>query len=255
MERSELMKSLTEMGYDVDEIDVTKNGVVKKGIRVDGYGYACPVIYADNYDSAKEAADAIERAFKEDVQKTLPLDVQYVMTTPGAMAERVLIGLQKSSTENICKAETPFDGIEQYLYVTFNEDNTMLAKLTLENVATCKGIDEGELWARARRNTFAKTKVMTLGEVLKLPIPDSIYVVTNEWGFRGASAILDTQTLKEEGLIGEFVMLPSSIHEVLLVPDDGVFDDGLMSEMVQSINAAEVEPEEWLGDKAYHINI
>lgn len=55
-----------------------------------------------------------------------------------------------------------------------------------------------------------------------------------------------------EKLGGDFFLLPSSIHEVLLVPDNGKSDYHDLESMVQEVNATQVEPRDWLSDHVYH---
>lgn len=51
---------------------------------------------------------------------------------------------------------------------------------------------------------------------------------------------------------GDFFVLPSSVHEILLVKDDGSMSYRELKEMVVEINASEVSPEEQLTDSVYH---
>ena len=46
-------------------------------------------------------------------------------------------------------------------------------------------------------------------------------------------------------------VLPSSIHEMLLIPNTGGFSEAELSEMVKSVNETEVIPEERLTDRVY----
>ena len=82
----------------------------------------------------------------------------------------------------------------------------------------------------------------------------SLYVLTTESGFDGASLIADRNILKQvhEELGEDFYILPSSIHEVILVgksDTDGDVDS--LCEMVRSINEAEVPVEDRLSDNVY----
>lgn len=53
--------------------------------------------------------------------------------------------------------------------------------------------------------------------------------------------------------VGErFFILPSSIHEIILTKDNGDMDADALVEMVTTINAAAVPPEEQLTDNVYH---
>ena len=51
---------------------------------------------------------------------------------------------------------------------------------------------------------------------------------------------------------GSFYVLPSSIHEILLLPEEENMDAEGLNLMVSSVNASEVSPEEQLSDEAYH---
>ena len=55
-----------------------------------------------------------------------------------------------------------------------------------------------------------------------------------------------------ERLGGDFFILPSSIHELLLVPDDGTKSFHELQAMVKEVNATQVSPEERLTDSVYH---
>ena len=51
---------------------------------------------------------------------------------------------------------------------------------------------------------------------------------------------------------GNFYVLPSSIHEVLLLPETGAFHSPELLQMVTEVNAGVVSPEERLADNVYH---
>lgn len=68
----------------------------------------------------------------------------------------------------------------------------------------------------------------------------------------GSAGILDTDKLQEisEAIGQDLYILPSSIHECLLLPKSEKTVQEL-KEMVQEVNRHEVEPEEWLSDNVY----
>lgn len=51
---------------------------------------------------------------------------------------------------------------------------------------------------------------------------------------------------------GDFFVLPSSIHEVLLVRDNGQMTAKELENMVKEVNATQVEPADQLTDHVYH---
>ncbi len=92
---------------------------------------------------------------------------------------------------------------------------------------------------------------------LELPEPEiPMYVCTNEKKTMGSVGIfLDKELRKSaaEKLDGDFLILPSSIHEVILVPAKGI-DPHMMADMINSVNSEEVNPEDVLGTHPYLVN-
>ncbi len=85
---------------------------------------------------------------------------------------------------------------------------------------------------------------------------DQMYVLTNGSKSFGASSILYPDVLQKIGecLQDDFHILPSSIHELIIVPKSRSLEARELGEMVREINATQVEPEEVLSDRAYEYN-
>ncbi|MCR4946395.1 MAG: DUF5688 family protein, partial [Lachnospiraceae bacterium] len=81
----------------------------------------------------------------------------------------------------------------------------------------------------------------------------SMFVLSNADKLNGAAAILDSKTMEDisEKLGGDFVVLPSSIHEVIVLPVNEDMDRQTLEAMVQDVNAGQVAPEERLSDHVY----
>ena len=81
-----------------------------------------------------------------------------------------------------------------------------------------------------------------------------LFLATNRDALYGASVIAIPGFLDQaaDKLGGSFYILPSSVHEVLLLRNDEEVDVREMESMVQEINAAIVSPEEQLSDRVYH---
>ena len=81
----------------------------------------------------------------------------------------------------------------------------------------------------------------------------SFYVLTNKDKMFGASAMLYTEQMKRLAyrLQSDLLILPSSVHEVLLLPDDHDREYDFYRQMVQEVNATQVDPEEILSDSLY----
>lgn len=80
-----------------------------------------------------------------------------------------------------------------------------------------------------------------------------MYVLTNEKKMYGASCILYENLLQSyaEEFGESFFVLPSSVHEVILVGISDITKPDYLSEMVHNINETEVEEEEVLTDSVY----
>ena len=85
------------------------------------------------------------------------------------------------------------------------------------------------------------------------PENEMLFVLSNEGGWYGAAAVLDDKIMKSVvKRVGEkFYVLPSSVHELLVVPSNIGMDVGQLKEMVTSINASEVALEERLSNNVY----
>ncbi|MBR5637364.1 MAG: hypothetical protein IKW81_10595 [Pseudobutyrivibrio sp.] len=106
--------------------------------------------------------------------------------------------------------------------------------------------------------TMTETLLEMLGPEAKDMVPyipeDPIFVATVPDKVQGAGVIAyqDFMDKAAERVGGDFYILPSSIHEVLLVRDDGNFNIDTLKDMVHEANSTEVAPEDILTDSVYH---
>ena len=83
---------------------------------------------------------------------------------------------------------------------------------------------------------------------------NGLVMLSNREGFMGAGALFYPGALDQaaEKMGGNYYILPSSVHEVLLLADDGSRKCAELENMVQTINATEVLPTEVLSNTVYH---
>lgn len=81
-----------------------------------------------------------------------------------------------------------------------------------------------------------------------------LYVLTNEENMFGAASMCYPGILQEAAgkIKSDLFVLPSSLHEVLLTPDNGNLDYHALESMVQEINETVVAPGDRLSDHVYH---
>jgi hypothetical protein len=82
----------------------------------------------------------------------------------------------------------------------------------------------------------------------------TMYILTNQKGINGASCILYSNLLFDFAckIQSDFYILPSSIHEVILVPSRKKIKKESLEQMVWEVNHAHVAPEEVLSDRVYY---
>lgn len=84
-------------------------------------------------------------------------------------------------------------------------------------------------------------------------VPSQLYVLSNMSKNKGAAVLSYPGVLeKADQLFPKgFYILPSSIHELLIVPKSPEIDPRELGEMVRAVNRAEVAKEEQLSDRVY----
>lgn len=93
---------------------------------------------------------------------------------------------------------------------------------------------------------------MMVGEDDMIPM----YICTNADKLNGAGVILYQGLLQEfaDRVGSDFYILPSSIHETLLIPANSDMDIEYLRDMVRTVNRTEVAPDEILSESVYYYN-
>lgn len=131
-----------------------------------------------------------------------------------------------------------------------------------------------ELYALARDNTpgLFPWECSTLEDILKEmddrdtcgasapkgshPGEVPMRVLSSRKRIYGAASVLYPGVLEKLALkwMRNLYILPSSIHEVILLEDTGAWKEGELREMIAHVNATAVAPEEVLSDSLYYYN-
>lgn len=275
MKRMDIVNALLARGFKAETQESIKNGIIVEGIVIRSEDPIAPIIYTDRLirdaeEKRKSLADVVAeviRIYEDnryiDCDFTRIFDADFVR-------EHVYIGLQKQSDENLVKNRCMLDDMEQYLFIRDEKDGDHFMVKVKADLLARICMTEQEAWENARKNTFSESMVRSLSAVIAemCGIPEEdidngmnpIYVVSNRSGVRGASAILNPMILddlRKKHDTRKFIILPSSIHEVLVLPytDDMTLSIEDMTEMVQAVNSTEVLPGDQLSNQAYLIEI
>lgn len=123
--------------------------------------------------------------------------------------------------------------------------------------------DAQALYQLARKNTpfLMQHRCEPLSQLLAGTLPGQrnktscpLYVLTNEQRFYGAACLLYEELLFDLSRKHQkdFYVIPSSVHEVLLIPDSSGLNREFFNNMIREVNAAHVTPEEILSDHVYY---
>ena len=271
MNRQEIITALEERGFSAEPIDVMKNNVMLHGIRFIEKNLA-PVIYTDEIIAkAEETGATLEQIVAGIIdayesRKSVNIDPDLI-TSADYLREHVKIGLQRATDEDIVKKPCEIgEDIEAYLYacISMSADGVASFKIAPGLLKTA-GIDTAEAWEIAEKNTFSDTTIenmFSFMESLGMPAGGMgmppIYIVSNKDHVKGAAAILDRETLRKFGKdhgTDKIIVIPSSVHECLIIPSAGEYDIDEITDIVKMVNTSTVDPVEQLGDRAFIVNL
>lgn len=142
-------------------------------------------------------------------------------------------------------------------YVRIGTDPVAVASYNL-NKAHIKEHTINDIYGRALSNLKSEVCVMPMEHIIKEHIgidmePMGAIIVTNTWRLHGAAAILIPDLLYDisEHYGKDFIILPSSIHEVIAIPIGLTCNLEEAYSMVCEVNNTTVEPKDKLTDNVY----
>ena len=135
-----------------------------------------------------------------------------------------------------------FDETEESLFFKAQENTLKALPVQLDNLADVIRETEGNL----TEEELKKWGTMKEGEV------SPFYMLSNEMRTFGAAALLYPDALEHaaEVMDSNYYILPSSIHEVMMIPIS-YGNPEIFHMLVREANQAVVNPAEWLSDQVY----
>lgn len=270
----------TELGDEdviVDNHLVTKNnGIKRDGITVKfPDSQVAPTVYVqdfyDMYQNGRSLNDIVNRVV-ESVKHGKDFAPQMPELSKQSAKENMYCTLVNLSANEEMLKDVPYEQLEDLAVVArfkVGEEASFLV-----NDAVCKQLQMTgeEVLQIAHANTEKQDfEIKTIGEVIgttmgeDLPpeiaesfdiYPDGkcpMWVLSNESKVDGAVAITSDKVLKtaHEKLGEDYWVLPSSRHEVILVPESMVTSWEELEAMVREVNATQVDPIDKLSDRVY----
>ena len=280
----DIKEKLYEMGYgDVDikinnikkvNRDYEAMNVVPEG-GVMGVSFNLEEIFtkfeqSGDYDSVLKnttsfVANGIDSAPKTDIDNLLNYE---------EMKNKLSIEVISAEANKELLLNIPHDRIEDlaavYRFVLKSESTGKASILVSNEMMQKMGITHEQLKNDALYNApiIRPAVIKGMNEVIKELMGKEAYELANGTGNVEESVYVATVPDKDSGagvlsyqnfmdqaaerVGGDFFILPSSIHEILIVKDDGEMKAELLRNMVQQINRTELMPEDKLSDNVYH---
>ena len=280
----EIMEEMLGIGYEVKIHDTKKtNGHTRKGVMIikrENTSLA-PIIYIDNLFedvnigniTVADAAEIIIRTYLSDctaerLNKFDILNMGKDEFLQNIIPEAISAELNREMLSGIPHKELLDIAIIYRCMLDIGSENKGSFIVSNE---ICKKWDVTfeELEAAAKRNVIFKYPyiVQTLDDMIrefKLTLPCSqeekteMYLITNKLYTYGA-AVLDCSDVFDKlanKVRSNLLIIPSSIHEVLVVPEGIESDVYMLRQMVKMVNSTSaLSPEEVLSNKVYRYNL
>lgn len=255
MNRERAINVLNNAGIKAEATEVNKNGVLVEGILI-GDGSVRGTVYKDFYESVQADDDLVNKV-NDNVLKGMPKFDASTLMTKDYILQNALLCIGKGVREGA--VQRPFIDMVRYIRIEVNDEIIGKGSFILYNKhLDAIGITEDEIFKAALDKAKKDIMVMPIGEMIGMSIPTSnppMIVVSNESCNYGASAMLNTDALDKianDNNVKELVIIPSSIHEVILVPYDADrIDLNVLKQMVSEVNTTSVAPEEVLSNNVY----
>ncbi len=276
-----LQSKIQNDGVQISAEVFTKNNDTRRYgllVKKQGHDTVCPAIYVDrfyqSYLAKKITMDEIVDRILEILEKVRE-NLNYYedfCVDPDECRDRIFYRLisRKLNRELLTKVPyIPFLDLAIVFGVLWHQsENGIESSLITEELARTWELTTAELYRCAKENTpvlfpYKKRALyqMILDYLGKKDLPDWMpedvpdttpQCLTNECGVHGASVILYPGLMeKMAGQIQtDFCILPSSIHEVILVAVDDLNDVENLSDMIQKVNH-HVDSDEVLSDHPY----
>lgn len=285
--KEELMRMLPEelsRDLDIQEITVTKSNDQKHhGLTFRrGENEAAPTLYLDEayasfshgrdlHTLAAEMTDAYLNSLQMEQPQKVDLDLNNI-------EDKLTVRLLEIKRNREYLAEIPYMTVGHGLAIVCDikmgdgKDGSWKATVS-QNMLEAQKLDKREIFIAAMENAQkidppvlvdmtqamfggSSENLLKRSDTLAPEEVSSMFVLTNDSGALGAATLYYPQVREHiaELLDESYTVLPSSQHEVLIVPDSAGLSREDLAAMVKQANRDVVEPKDVLSDNIYHFD-
>lgn len=260
----QIQKTIKNNGLSLDGLSVSKVGQM-----------VSPVMYLNHhYENLQRGVTNIDQICKNVADGILnnqkSFDLKEILD-PKQIKDKItfsVIGAEKNAAMLLKMPHRIKDDLAMVYRIIVNQENQEVGSVKIsDQLAESLNLNEKDLYNMAMENTpkLFPAQFQSMFDVLKKMMPemaemmepnifeDSMYVLSNEQNIDGASALFYPGVQEEiyKHMGKEYYVLPSSIHETIIVPKNASMNATELKNMVMEINGKEVSPDEVLTDSVY----
>ena len=270
--RAKLVERITSMTTEGEEVRLSQvnknNGIVLDGlnVRIPGCNVG-PTLYVEEI---KERFDRMKSGSEEEILSEIAKEILGIcrekaaantelaekLMDYGNLRDKICFRLINRERNRVRLQDMPFRPVLDLAMIYYYSTDTICGlhgTIQLKNTDLERwGIAESELFRDAMHNT------PLLEPLLSKPMIEDdeefgLRIFTNQSFVNGAAVMFYEGAFSEyaEKWQRDLIILPSSIHEVLALPDTGLRSMQEMRNMVREVNATVVEDTEVLSDEVY----
>lgn len=235
-----------------------------------------PTIYLNDYfkeyENGREMRDILHDISSVQQRYALDSDIDISRLTDFDLTKDKivprLVNAEKNSQLLSERPHTMMADLAITYHIEFGEAENGKMTVPINNGMLEKyGISVEELHEIAMKNVndVVRPAFMSMREMLSGMLPDGMgdemlppddggmmHILTSHDRTHGAAAILSPETMEMiQEKMGDFFILPSSIHEVIILKDDGQATISDLENLVQEVNQTQVAEQELLSDHVY----
>lgn len=269
-----------------EDYEIRMNHVVKNnGVELEGIVIlkkeesSAPTIYVNDYFTQYQASRSMDSIVEELLQiiareqKKSKLSLTGEQLSYEYMKTRIIYRLV-----NYEKNRLELENIPHIRYLDLAITFHCLVEQEKEEIGTIRireemmrqwQVEVADIWQVAKENTpkLFPIQIRNMNEVIAgifkektgvIPeecssMQPEMYIFTNESGINGASVLLYEDELSNFACShdSDFYILPSSIHEVILIPYLKKFSRQKLNQMVNDVNRTQLPQEDILSDQVY----
>ena len=257
------------------------NGVIYTGLRISADGSdISPVIYIDRCFSEYEkggitiegTADYVMDAYNRERRDGAMVIDKHKFLSYDSVREGIVYKLINTEKNRELLEDTPYIEFMDLAIVfqyRLQQDEVATASILIHNVhLRLWDVTKEDLYRAAEENTqkLMQYEIKSMAEVLREIMDDyeggmgqfsdsvPMYVLSNRNKVEGAACMLYPDLLRDfsdrEG--SSFYIIPSSIHELLLLPVEDDSDSAEIKGMIKEVNDTQVSEEEILSYSLYY---